>query len=92
MLKLCSSQAKAVEKARAFIGEDLFDYLLDPPVQYGDRDKSQDNAFGAWVDVRDIIAPWFIKKRSATVWFIMWIPETAVTAEADSRPTLRGKL
>ena len=37
----------AVEKARAFIGADLFDYLLDPPVVYGERDKSQDNAFGA---------------------------------------------
>ena len=37
----------AVEKARAFIGADLFDYLLNPPVVYGERDKSQDNAFGA---------------------------------------------
>lgn len=35
-----------VEKARAFIGEDLFDYLLNPPILYGERDKSQDNAFG----------------------------------------------
>lgn len=39
-------EAAAVEKARAFIGPALFDYLLDPPIQYGDRDTSEDNAFG----------------------------------------------
>ena len=39
-------EADAVERARAFIGEELFDYLLHPPVVYGERDTSQDNAFG----------------------------------------------
>lgn len=39
-------EAEAVERARAFIGEELFDYLLHPPVVYGERDTSQDNAFG----------------------------------------------
>ena len=38
--------ADAVAKARAVIGDELFDYLLVPPLQYGDRDTSQDNAFG----------------------------------------------
>lgn len=36
-----------VAKARAFIGEDLFDYLMDPPLLYGERDTSLDDAFGA---------------------------------------------
>ncbi len=36
----------AVEKARDVIGPALFDYLLDPPLLYGDRDTSEDNAFG----------------------------------------------
>lgn len=36
-----------VEKARGFIGEALFDYLLDPPLVHGDRDLSKDNEFGA---------------------------------------------
>ncbi len=40
------AEAEAVARARAFIGEDLFDYLLDPPIEYGERDTSQDNAFG----------------------------------------------
>jgi len=35
-----------IEKARAFIGDELFDYLLHPPVQYGDRDHSKDSEFG----------------------------------------------
>ncbi len=35
-----------IEKARAFIGEELFDYLLNPPIEYGDRDTSKDNEFG----------------------------------------------
>ena len=39
-------EAEAVAKARAVIGDELFDYLLDPPLEYGDRDTSQDNAFG----------------------------------------------
>lgn len=42
-----AQEAAAVEKARAFIGEDLFDYLLHPPVQKADRDTSKDNQFGA---------------------------------------------
>lgn len=37
----------AVEKARAFIGAELFDYLLHPPIEFGERDKSQDNSFGS---------------------------------------------
>ena len=40
-------EAGAVEKARAFIGPALFDFLLDPPLLYGERDTSQDDAFGA---------------------------------------------
>lgn len=39
-------EPEAVEKARAFIGADLFDYLLHPPLVSGERDTSQDNAFG----------------------------------------------
>jgi len=35
-----------IEKSRAFIGEELFDYLLNPPIEYGDRDTSKDNEFG----------------------------------------------
>lgn len=35
-----------VKKARSFIGEELFDYLLHPPLVYGDRDTSEDDAFG----------------------------------------------
>lgn len=35
-----------IEKARAFIGEEIFDYLLHPPLVYGDRDSSKDNEFG----------------------------------------------
>lgn len=40
-------EAEAVSKARAFIGPELFDYLLDPPLLLGDRDTSDDDAFGA---------------------------------------------
>ena len=40
-------EAEAVAKAREFIGAELFDFLLDPPLLYGDRDTSQDDAFGA---------------------------------------------
>ena len=39
-------EAEAVQKARAFIGPELFDFLLDPPLLYGERDTSQDDAFG----------------------------------------------
>ncbi|MBR3929645.1 MAG: hypothetical protein IKJ65_11665 [Clostridia bacterium] len=35
-----------IQKARAFIGEELFDYLLNPPIEMGDRDTSKDNEFG----------------------------------------------
>ena len=40
------AEAETVQKARAFIGEELFDFLLDPPLLYADRDASQDDAFG----------------------------------------------
>ena len=40
------NEPAVVEKARAFIGEELFDYLLDPPVVCGERDTSEDNLFG----------------------------------------------
>ncbi|MBR0462783.1 MAG: hypothetical protein IJJ23_00130 [Clostridia bacterium] len=40
-------EAAAVQKARDFIGPELFDFLLDPPVLCGERDTSQDDAFGA---------------------------------------------
>ncbi len=39
-------EAERVAQARAFIGEELFDYLLHPPIEYGDRDASRDNEFG----------------------------------------------
>ena len=42
-----SGEADAVRSARAVIGGELFDYLLDPPLILGDRDTSEDNAFGA---------------------------------------------
>ncbi|NLG25496.1 MAG: hypothetical protein GX558_09080, partial [Clostridiales bacterium] len=35
-----------VASARAFIGEELFDYLLDPPLVRGERDTSRDGQFG----------------------------------------------
>ncbi len=41
------AEAEAVESARSFIGEELFDFLLSPPILYADRDTSQDDAFGA---------------------------------------------
>jgi len=40
-------EAEAVRKARAFIGGELFDFLLDPPLLRGERDTSRDNEFGA---------------------------------------------
>lgn len=39
-------EADRVKQARAFIGEELFDYLLDPPIVRGERDKSKDGEFG----------------------------------------------
>lgn len=39
-------EPEAVKKARDFIGHELFDYLLDPPVVYGERDTSKDGEFG----------------------------------------------
>ena len=41
------AEAETVKKAREFIGPELFDFLLDPPLVYGERDTSQDDAFGA---------------------------------------------
>ncbi len=35
-----------IAKARAFIGEELFDYILNPPIVHGERDASKDNEFG----------------------------------------------
>ena len=40
-------EEEAIAKAREFIGPELFDFLLDPPLLHGDRDTSQDDAFGA---------------------------------------------
>ena len=40
-------EAEAIAQARMFIGEELFDYLLSPQLTFGDRDTSQDDAFGA---------------------------------------------
>ncbi|MBR3504983.1 MAG: hypothetical protein IKO07_12205 [Clostridia bacterium] len=40
-------EPEAVEKARAFIGEELFDFLLEPSILYGERDTSRDGEFGA---------------------------------------------
>ena len=40
-------EPERIRMARQFIGEELFDYLLDPPVEYGDRDTSKDSEFGA---------------------------------------------
>jgi len=37
---------ECVRKARAFIGDTLFDYLLNPPAVTGDRDTSKDEEFG----------------------------------------------
>ena len=39
-------EAEAVRKARDRIGHDLFDYLLDPPVEHGDRKPSTEPEFG----------------------------------------------
>lgn len=39
-------EPEVVAKARAFIGEELFDYLLNPPMVYGERDTAADNQFG----------------------------------------------
>lgn len=40
------NEPAAVEKARAFIGEELFDYLLNPPILCAERDTSEDDLFG----------------------------------------------
>ena len=40
------NEPAAQQRARAVIGDELFDYLLNPPLVYGDRDTSEDNAFG----------------------------------------------
>ena len=40
------NEPEVIASARAFIGAELFDYLLDPPIEYGDRDSSKDNEFG----------------------------------------------
>jgi len=40
-------EPERIAQARAFIGDVLFDYLLNPPVQYADRDRSKDGEFGA---------------------------------------------
>ena len=40
-------EAEAIAKARVFIGEELFDFLLDPPILHGERDRSHDGEFGA---------------------------------------------
>lgn len=39
-------EADAVRAAREFIGPELFDYLLDPPLILGERDISEDDVFG----------------------------------------------
>jgi hypothetical protein len=39
-------EPERVAQARAFIGDELFDYLLHPPIQYADRDRSKDGEFG----------------------------------------------
>lgn len=39
-------EPERIEKARAFIGDELFDFLLNPPVENGDRDRSKDSEFG----------------------------------------------
>jgi len=39
-------EPERIAQARAFIGDELFDYLLDPPVEYGERDRSKDGEFG----------------------------------------------
>ena len=38
-------EPERIEKARKVIGEALFDYLLDPPIQTGERDNSLDGDF-----------------------------------------------
>ena len=40
-------ESETIENARNFIGPELFDFLLNPPLLYGERDTSQDDAFGA---------------------------------------------
>ena len=40
-------ESETIENARNFIGPELFDFLLNPPLLYGERDTSQDGAFGA---------------------------------------------
>ena len=41
-----AAEPERIAQARAFIGEELFDYLLNPPLEYGDRDSSKDTDFG----------------------------------------------
>lgn len=39
-------EAERIRQAREFIGGFLFDYLLNPPIVYGERDRSKDAEFG----------------------------------------------
>jgi len=39
-------EPERIQRARAFIGDELFDYLLHPPIRLGDRDTSKDGDFG----------------------------------------------
>ena len=39
-------EPRIIAEAREVIGEELFDYLLAPPLVYGDRDTSRDGEFG----------------------------------------------
>lgn len=38
-------ESEAVRKAKEIIGDELFEYLLHPPVEHGERDKSKDQEF-----------------------------------------------
>lgn len=38
-------EPECIQKARDFIGSELFDYLLHPPLTHADRDTSSDNDF-----------------------------------------------
>ena len=39
-------EPECILRAREFIGAELFDYLLDPPLHHGDADRSSDTDFG----------------------------------------------
>ena len=39
-------EPERILRAREFIGAELFDYLLDPPLHHGDADRSSDTDFG----------------------------------------------